>query len=52
MKVLIAEDDEHIGNGLCSILEDEGYATVLVRDGRSALERFEAEIFVEARANG
>lgn len=43
MKVLIAEDDEHIREGLVQILEGEGYTTVAARDGAEALRLFEAE---------
>ncbi len=37
MKVLVAEDDENIRNGLCEILEDEGCVTLAARDGDEAL---------------
>lgn len=43
MKVLIAEDDEHILNGLKDILEQEGYTTVLAKDGERALLLFDRE---------
>ena len=43
MKVLIAEDDEHIRQGLVDILEGEGYSTIAVADGPGALAAFERE---------
>jgi len=43
MKVLIAEDDDHIREGLRDILEDEGYQTITARDGVETLELFERE---------
>ena len=43
MKILIAEDDPNILNGLEEILQLEGYQTVAARDGRDALARFETE---------
>jgi DNA-binding response OmpR family regulator len=43
MKVLIAEDDLHIGEGLREVLEAEGYATLLASDGEQALALFQAE---------
>jgi len=33
MRVLIAEDDDNIREGLREILEDEGYHTITARDG-------------------
>jgi DNA-binding response OmpR family regulator len=44
MKVLVAEDDRHIREGLCAILSDEGYETVVAADGREALARFVADV--------
>ncbi len=41
MRILIAEDDVHLRNGLAEILRNEGYETVLARDGDEALELFE-----------
>ncbi|MCB1032433.1 MAG: response regulator [Acidobacteria bacterium] len=38
MKVLIAEDDAHIREGLVDILEAEGYHVVMAPDGRAALD--------------
>ena len=43
MKVLIAEDEDHIRNGLADILRGEGYQTSLARDGREALQRYAAD---------
>lgn len=40
MKVLIAEDDTNIRNGLAEILQAEGYETLTARDGREALTLF------------
>ncbi len=40
MRVLIAEDDLHIRNGLVEILRAEGYETVAARDGDEALQKF------------
>lgn len=38
MNVLIAEDDDHIREGLVEILETEGYTTLAVADGQAALD--------------
>ena len=43
MKVLIAEDDPLIRQGLCELLEDEGYTVVAAADGLEALELFAQE---------
>jgi DNA-binding response OmpR family regulator len=43
MKVLIAEDDDHIRSGLVEILETEGYQTVAASRGPEALELFAKE---------
>jgi DNA-binding response OmpR family regulator len=43
MRVLIAEDDRLIREGLCELLEDEGYDVVSAADGRAALEQFRAQ---------
>ncbi|MCC6621624.1 MAG: response regulator transcription factor [Deltaproteobacteria bacterium] len=43
MKVLLAEDDEAIRQGLTEVLESEGYQVVAAADGEAALERFAAE---------
>lgn len=37
MKVLVVEDDANIRNGLCEILEDEGYRAIPAADGNLAL---------------
>ena len=44
-KILIADDDKTITNGLSAILSDEGYAVDIAPDGQKALERLEAERF-------
>lgn len=36
--VLVVDDDEHIGEMMTLYLEREGYETVVVRDGRTALQ--------------
>jgi two-component system, OmpR family, alkaline phosphatase synthesis response regulator PhoP len=43
MKVLLAEDDRHIRDGLRDILSAEGYETIVASDGREALRLFGAE---------
>jgi two-component system, OmpR family, alkaline phosphatase synthesis response regulator PhoP len=43
MKVLLAEDDRHIREGLRDILIAEGYQAITARDGREALQLFIAE---------
>ncbi len=43
MKVLIAEDDDHIREGLVQILAGEGYSTVAAKDGAEALLLFDSE---------
>ena len=43
MKVLVAEDDDHIREGLVEILRNEGYAAIAARDGRAALRLYESE---------
>jgi DNA-binding response OmpR family regulator len=43
VKVLIAEDDRHIRDGLREILEREGYRTVTAADGARALALFRSE---------
>ena len=40
MKILVAEDDPHIMEGICSLLEKEGYQTLRAPDGRQALQLF------------
>ena len=41
MRILVAEDDDHIRRGLEKILRAEGYEVIAASDGREALERFE-----------
>jgi len=43
MKILIAEDDLNILNGLVEIFQDEGYLTITAHNGTEALARFQAE---------
>jgi two-component system, OmpR family, alkaline phosphatase synthesis response regulator PhoP len=43
MKVLLAEDDRHIREGLRDILLAEGYETIVAADGREALARYTAD---------
>lgn len=43
MRVLIAEDDPHIREGLVHLLEGEGYVCRAARDGAEALEMYRAE---------
>lgn len=40
MKVLIAEDDRAMREGIAEILEGEGYEVIVAADGRAALDRF------------
>jgi len=43
MKVLVAEDDKHTREGLCEILEAEGYQTLSAENGDQALAAFRKE---------
>jgi DNA-binding response OmpR family regulator len=43
LKVLLAEDDQLIRDGLAEILKREGYSVVLADDGEIALELFRSE---------
>jgi len=43
MKILIAEDDRHIREGLGAVVEAEGYVPLLAGDGERALQIFHAE---------
>ena len=43
MKILLAEDDDHIRNGLVDVFEEEGYTVVTAVDGAQALEVFGRE---------
>ena len=38
-KILIADDNEHVRESLASILEDEGYALWIAKDGAEALRK-------------
>lgn len=40
MKILIAEDDKHILNGMSDLLEKEGYTIIKASNGKVALEMF------------
>jgi DNA-binding response OmpR family regulator len=43
MKILIAEDDQYIREGLRDLLEAEGYQTVLAVDGTEAVTKYHEE---------
>ncbi len=43
MKVLIAEDDQFIREGLRELLEPEGYHCVIAQDGEIALQQYQTE---------
>lgn len=43
MKVLVAEDEPHIRDGLVEVLEREGYQPIACADGSEALRAFERE---------
>jgi len=43
VKVLVAEDDKHIREGLIELLQNEGYETIAVADGQQAIRDFDAE---------
>ncbi len=43
MKILVAEDDDNIRQGLIELLEREGYQAVAAADGREALQLFATE---------
>lgn len=43
MKILVAEDDTHIREGLVEVLEGEGYQVVAAADGEEALRLYHAE---------
>ena len=43
MKILVAEDDVHIREGLIEVLESEGYKVVAAADGIEALRLYRAE---------
>ena len=42
-KILIVDDEEGILKSLVGILQDEGYQTITARDGREALQRYQAD---------
>lgn len=42
MKILIAEDDATIREGICAYLSEFNYGTIEARDGREALSKFES----------
>jgi DNA-binding response OmpR family regulator len=43
VKILVAEDDVHIREGLIEVLESEGYEVVAAADGKEALRLYYAE---------
>jgi DNA-binding response OmpR family regulator len=43
MKILVAEDDENILNGLCEIFEGEGFKAIKAHNGSEALELYEED---------
>ncbi len=45
MKVLIAEDDQYIREGLSELLEQEGYETILAEQGQQALDFYNTKKF-------
>lgn len=45
MKILVAEDDLNILNGLCEIMENEGFETVKARHGQDALKLYKEQTF-------
>ncbi|HKH92994.1 MAG TPA: response regulator, partial [Gemmatimonadaceae bacterium] len=45
IKVLVAEDEVHLGQILSNFLTGRGYALRTVTDGRAALEALRAEAF-------
>ncbi|MBW8839297.1 MAG: response regulator, partial [Gemmatimonadetes bacterium] len=45
IRVLVAEDEEHLGQILTSFLAGRGHQVVAVTDGRAALEALRAESF-------
>lgn len=42
-RILVVEDDPTLGGLIASILEDEGYEPVVVRDGQEALQKISAD---------
>ena len=49
IRVLIADDEVHLGTILEQYLSARGFAVTVVRDGREALDRLLAERFDEMR---
>lgn len=43
MKILVAEDDTNIREGLCEIFQSEGFETLEAANGKEALEKYESE---------
>ncbi len=43
MKVLVAEDDKYIRDGLREILESEGYIVIVASNGKEALDSFKTQ---------
>jgi two-component system, OmpR family, alkaline phosphatase synthesis response regulator PhoP len=43
MRVLVAEDEDNIRDGLLEVLEREGYSVMGARDGREALDMYSSE---------
>lgn len=44
MKILLAEDDPHMRDGLVELLSDEGYKVIACADGQEALDAFAKQI--------
>ena len=42
-KILVVDDEEGILKSIVGILQDEGYGTITARDGREALQLYQAE---------
>lgn len=45
MRILVIEDDEMVGSGICKWLTKEGYTTDWLQDGLSAKQALQTEIF-------
>ncbi len=43
MKILVAEDDKYILEGLCEIFQSEGYESLKAQDGQEALKLYQQE---------
>jgi len=48
LRLLLVEDDPVLGDGLCTALRNEGYATDWIKDGRQALQALNTEDFALA----